>query len=130
MNSLNSILLEGNVTRAPDAKSTAKGTTVCNFGVASNRYFHLGDAMQKETSFFEVETWSGLAEKCSTELTKGRGVRVVGRLKQERWVDAEGKKRSIIKIVAEHVEFKPQAGEAGGVEQSEESLQEEDVILV
>jgi single-strand DNA-binding protein len=111
MNSLNSILLEGNVTRAPQSRSTPKGTAVCNFSVASNRFFRLGEAMQKEVSFFDVETWSEMADRCAVEIKKGRGVRVVGRLKQERWVDGEGKPHSSIKIVAEHVEFKPVASE-------------------
>jgi single-strand DNA-binding protein len=35
-------------------------------------------------------------------------VRVVGRLKQDRWQDDEGNGRTKIKIVGEHVEFKPQ----------------------
>ncbi|MEI6386046.1 MAG: single-stranded DNA-binding protein, partial [Spirochaetota bacterium] len=30
-----------------------------------------------------------------------------GRLKQDRWTDPEGKSKSKVKIVAEHVEFKP-----------------------
>jgi single-strand DNA-binding protein len=111
MNSLNSILLEGNVTRAPQSRNTPKGTAVCSFSVASNRFFRLGEAMQKEVSFFDVETWSEMADRCATEIKKGRGVRVVGRLKQERWVDAEGKPRSSVKIVAEHVEFKPVTAE-------------------
>jgi single-strand DNA-binding protein len=33
---------------------------------------------------------------------------VVGRLKQDRWTVPDGKPRSRIEIVAEHVEFKPQ----------------------
>lgn len=107
MNSLNSILLEGNLTRLPETKTLAKGNMCCTFSVASNRYYRQADALQKEVSFFDVETWSGLAERCAQELGKGRGVRVVGRLKQERWVDTEGQTRSKIKIVAEHVEFKP-----------------------
>jgi single-strand DNA-binding protein len=39
---------------------------------------------------------------------KGRGVRVVGRLKQDRWTGDDGKQRSRITIVAEHVEFRPE----------------------
>jgi len=38
-------------------------------------------------------------------------VRVVGRLKQDRWEDPEGKTRSKVHIVAEHVEFKPRPAE-------------------
>jgi single-strand DNA-binding protein len=45
---------------------------------------------------------------CGEYLKKGRGVRVVGRLKQDRWTDPDGKPHSRVEIVAEHVEFKPQ----------------------
>jgi len=34
-------------------------------------------------------------------------VRVVGRLKKDRWTGPEGQARSKVLIVAEHVEFKP-----------------------
>jgi single-stranded DNA-binding protein len=64
--------------------------------------------MQKEVSYFDVSCWTRLAEVCGKSLLRGRGVRAVGRLKQDRWTDADGKKHSHISIVAEHVEFKPQ----------------------
>ena len=35
-------------------------------------------------------------------------MRVVGRLKQDRWTGNDGKPRSRISIVAEHVEFRPE----------------------
>lgn len=108
MNDLNSVLIEGNLTRDPMLASTPKGTPVCNFGVAANRYYRADEQMQEEVSFFEVEVWSRLAERCNDELEKGRGVRVVGRLKQDRWETKDGEPRSRVKVVAEHVEFKPQ----------------------
>jgi single-strand DNA-binding protein len=108
MNNLNSILLEGNLTRDPQSRECAKGTKVCNFSVASNRYYKQDDQMEKEVSYFDVEAWSKLADTCENVLKKGRGVRVVGRLKQDRWMDTDGKQRSKVKIVAEHVEFKPE----------------------
>ncbi len=107
MNSLNSILVEGNLTRDPELRSTPKGTPVCTFSVASNRFRKVGEEYEKEVSFFDVETWNRLAERCGETLGKGRGVRVVGHLKQDRWKDSEGSSRSRVKIVAEHVEFKP-----------------------
>jgi single-strand DNA-binding protein len=76
--------------------------------LASNRFFKQDEETQKEVSFFEVTTWSRLAEVCGEYLKKGRGVRVVGRLKQDRWTSPEGQGRSKVSIVAEHVEFKPQ----------------------
>ncbi|MBN1242455.1 MAG: single-stranded DNA-binding protein [Spirochaetales bacterium] len=107
MNSLNSILVEGNLTRDPELRTTPGGTPVCAFALASNRFYRQNDAMEKEVSFFDVEAWNRLAESCGEQLKKGRGVRVVGRLKQDRWNDQEGKQHSKVKIVAEHVEFKP-----------------------
>jgi len=107
MNNLNSIIIEGNLVRDPDMGCTTKGTAFCNFAVASNRYYKLDGERQSEVSFFDIETYSRTAEVCEKHLTKGRGVRVVGRLKQHRWEDVEGKVHTRVRIVAEHVEFKP-----------------------
>jgi single-strand DNA-binding protein len=131
MNNLNSILLEGNLVADPDLRYTPKGAAVCSFCVATNRYFKKEEELQKEVSYFDVTTWNRLAEVCNEYLTKGRGVRVVGRLKQDRWEDAEGKTRSKVHVVAEHVEFKPKfkndgaeptegQGESGETDDSEE----------
>jgi single-strand DNA-binding protein len=107
MNNLNSILIEGNLVRDPLLRSTPKGTQVCNFSLASNRYYKQDSGFEHEVSFFDVETWGKLAENCCNLGYKGRGVRIVGRLKQERWSGSDGKAHSRIAIVAEHVEFRP-----------------------
>ena len=108
MNNLNSILIEGNLVRDPLLRSTQKGTQVCTMSLASNRYYKQDTGFEKEVSFFDVETWAKLAEACYSKGKKGRGVRVVGRLKQNRWSDPEGKSHSKVTIVAEHVEFRPE----------------------
>ena len=124
MNSLNSILIEGNLTRDPVLAQTPKGTEVCNFSVASNRFYRQDEELQKEVSFFDVEVWARNAQRCSEFLQKGRGVRVVGRLKQDRWSDTNGNNRSRVKIVGEHVEFKPNFNRPKDDE--EEKLEEQD----
>jgi single-strand DNA-binding protein len=122
MNSLNSLLLEGNLTRDPVLYQTPKGTSVCTFSIGTNRFYKQNEETQKEVSFFDIETWAGLAERCGEWLSKGRGVRVVGRLKQDRWTDKDGKMRTRIKVVAEHVEFRPDFRK--NEEQEEEQLEE------
>ena len=77
----------------------------------SYRFFKQNDELQKEVSYFDIESWAATAQTCGSTLTKGRGVRVVGRLKQDRWNDENGAPKSRIKIVAEHVEFKPVAAQ-------------------
>ena len=50
---------------------------------------------------------------------------MVGRLKQDRWTDPEGKTHSRVHIIAEHVEFKPQVKKGDGTpgEKREESAE-------
>ncbi len=121
MNALNSILLEGNLTRDPESKTLPSGSMVCSFAIASNRFYRQNEVMEKETSYFDIEAWARLGQSCAETLRKGRGVRVVGRLKQDRWTDQTGKTHSKVKIVAEHVEFKPifKPADAVDVEQNE-----------
>ena len=56
--------------------------------------------------FINVQTWGTLGKNCLNYLQKGRGVRVVGRLRQERWTGKDGGNRGRILVVAEHVKFK------------------------
>lgn len=107
MNTINSIILEGRLVRDPVLKVTPNGTEVCNFSLATNRYYMSNNEKVSETSFFDVETWADTARLCSTDGRKGRGVRVVGRLKQDRWKGSDGKNYSRIKVVADNVAFRP-----------------------
>jgi single-strand DNA-binding protein len=107
MNNLNSILIEGNMVHDPLLRTTPKGSSVCTFSLASNRYYKLDEGFEHEVGFFDVETWGRLAESCYNLGRKGRGVRVVGRLKQDRWTSTDGKPHSRVTILAEHVEYRP-----------------------
>lgn len=108
MDDFNSIVLEGNIVRDPESRETAKGIPICMFSIAVNKNYRTSQGERRqEVSFFDIETWGALATSCSSYCAKGRGIRVVGRLKQNRWQDTEGKNHSKVKIVAEHVDFKP-----------------------
>jgi len=100
MNALNSILIEGNVIAKPEKRETPNGTTVCDFKIASSLFYRQDETTEEEKSIFDIESWANLAESCAEHCTEGRGVRVVGKLKQ----CEDGR----IKVVAERVEFKPQ----------------------
>lgn len=106
MNHLNSILIEGNLTADPVLSETPNGTTVCSFAIASERFIKREEGLEKQVSFFDIVSWGRLAESCAENLSKGRGVRVVGRLTQDRW-DSDGMHHARVKIIAEHVEFRP-----------------------
>ncbi|MGA2477576.1 MAG: single-stranded DNA-binding protein [Spirochaetia bacterium] len=129
MNNLNSVLIEGNLVRDPELSYTPKGVAVCKFSVGCHRQWKQEEEVQKEVSFFDVTTWTRLAENCGEYLKKGRGVRVVGRLKQDRWTDPDGKPHSRILIIAEHVEFKPQFkkdGEPAGDAEKSDAVEDQE----
>jgi single-strand DNA-binding protein len=124
MNDLNSVIVEGNLTRDPVLSTTPTGRSVCNFSVGSHHRYKRDDTQLTETSFLDVEVWNKLASNCAEYLRKGRGVRVVGRLKQDRWKNSEGEGRSRVKILAEHVEFRSQRRK-----QEEEAPEEESDVI-
>lgn len=129
MNSLNSILVEGNLVKDPNTKTLPSGNQVCDFTVATNRFYKNGEeGFEKEVSYFDIEAWSRLGTACAQNLKKGKGVRVVGRLKQDRWLDPEGKQRAKVKIVAEHVEFKNTKPEDKGNEGPIPQVQEAEEV--
>jgi single-strand DNA-binding protein len=70
--------------------------------------------------FITIQAWGALAKSCLSYLHKGRGVRVVGRLRQERWTDKDGGNRERILVVAEHVEFKKEPNTTSKAEEREE----------
>ena len=108
MNHLNSCVVEGNLVRDPLLRTTPAGTPVCTMTIESNRFYKTILGIEKEVSYFDVETWAKLAESCHARGRKGKGIRVVGRMKQERWTGIDGRTLSKIIIVAEHVEFRPE----------------------
>lgn len=108
MNSLNSILIEGKVHRDAVLSETPKGSKVLAFKINSYRYFRQADdEIEEEQSYFDIEAWGKLAESGAKQLLMGRGVRIVGRLKEDRWTDNEGKAMRNVKVIAEHIEYKP-----------------------
>lgn len=107
MNQLNSIILEGNITRPAELSEPTKGFKVCKFPVAVNRYTKTMDGETKEeVSYFDIEAYGKMAESCAKYCDRGTGVRVVGRLKQNRWEDEAGTRKSKVFVVAEHLEYR------------------------
>ncbi len=108
MTQMNQIILEGNVVRDCTIRQTPRGTRVCTVPLATNhRYKDYKGEYQTDVGFFDVEVWGEkFTNLIAKEATKGRGLRVVGRLKQNRWKGQDGKSTSKVFIVAEHIEFK------------------------
>jgi len=111
--SLNSVNIMGNLTRDPEIRYTPAGKAVCNISIANNRVYTKNGEKTNEVSYFDVEVWGATAENCSKYLTKGSGIIVEGRLRQDRW-EKEGKTQSRVRVTANSVHFMPKRSGGGG----------------
>lgn len=96
MNFLNSILLEGIVSSSTvfdEVKETI------NFPIAVEHFHKNEDGSEElETYHFNIRVHGKVAKFCKNKCNVGRGIRIVGRLKEE---------DSKVVVIAEHIEFKP-----------------------
>ena len=101
---MNKIVLIGNLTADPVLRATPNGTSVCNFTLAVNRRFPGADG-QKQTDFFRVLAWRGLADSCAKYLAKGRKAAVIGELQARTYEAKDGTTRMSLDVSADEVEF-------------------------
>lgn len=101
---MNKLTIIGNLTRDPESRTTATGSTVCSFGVAVNRR-RSQNSNQPEADFFRVSAWNQLGENCQRYLAKGRKVCVIGRVSVSTYQGNDGTTRASLDVMAEDVEF-------------------------
>jgi single-strand DNA-binding protein len=106
MANLNKVLLIGNLTKDPELRYTPGGTAVANLRMATNRtYKDKAGEMKQEACFLTVVAWDKQAEVCNQYLHKGSPLFVEGRLQSRTWDGPDGKKRSVIEVRAERIQF-------------------------
>ena len=111
MSDTNTVVLTGNLTRDPELRYTPKGVAVANIGLASNRKYRQGDNLKDEVCFVDVTAFGATAEAVAKYLDKGRKVLVEGRLRFKSWETEVGQRRSKVDVIAERVNFLPNAGQ-------------------
>jgi len=98
--SINRVILLGNLTRDPELKHTPNRTSVCTFGLATNRSWTTADGHTKEEAqYHRVVAWQKLAELCSKLLVKGKKVYIEGRITYREFTTKEGQKKTVAEIV-------------------------------
>lgn len=115
---LNDIVLQGRLTRDPEAKSTASGISCATFALACEQDYRNQDG-QRDTDFFDVVAWRGTADFVQRYFRKGQMAVVKGRLQTSQWTAEDGSKRKAVRIVADNVYFCDSARDNGGQVQTE-----------
>ncbi|MEV0570202.1 single-stranded DNA-binding protein [Dactylosporangium sp. NPDC050588] len=96
----------GNLTADPELRYTGAGVAMARFTVASTPRVRDKDTnayKDGEPLFLTCTAWRAVAEHLAESLTKGARVVVVGRLRQSRWEDDKGEKRSMIQLDVDEV---------------------------
>lgn len=101
---MNKVFLIGNLTRDPELTTTTSGISVCKMSIAVGRRYTSADGT-RETDFFNITAWRGIAENCSKFLSKGSKIAVCGNIQNRSYEDKDGVKKYITDIVADEVEF-------------------------
>ena len=104
----NVTILTGRITKDLELKQAGQ-TTVTNFSLAVDNPFKRDD-----TSFFDVVAFGKTAELLNNYCSKGSKVLIEGNLKQDRFTDKEGNNRSVVRVVANRVEFLDSKGSNQG----------------
>jgi len=105
---LNKVIIYGNLTKDPELKTLPNGTSVCNFSIATNRYYKDKDGKpQDQVEYHNIVIFGRQAETVSQYMRKGSPLYVEGRLQTRSWESKDGSKRYITEIMAESTQFGP-----------------------
>lgn len=124
MQNINAVVITGNLTRDPELRVTAGGTSVCSLRVAVNgrRKNNSTGEWEDDPNYFDVTVWGKQGENCAQYLAKGRGIAVQGRLNWREWQTQEGHKRQAVDIIADNVQFTGGKDGGGGQQKSESQV--------
>lgn len=95
----NLTILTGRITKDLELKQAGQ-TQVTNFSLAVDNPFKKDD-----TSFFDIVAFGKTAELLNNYCSKGSKILIEGNLKQDRFQDKEGNNRSVVRVIANRIEF-------------------------
>ena len=90
MSDVNVVIISGRLTRDPQTRTTPSGVTVCDLGIASNRY---SSNKEQFTTFVRVTLWKKQAEWAGEFLHVGDTIQVQGQLFDDNF-EKDGQKTS------------------------------------
>jgi single-strand DNA-binding protein len=111
---LNKVFIAGRLTADPQIRTTAGGTQVATFSVATNRVWTDKSGARKDaTEFHNVVVWGRQADVAAKFLSRGSTVLVEGRLQTRSWEGKDGRLRKTTEIISERLQLGPRTGAAG-----------------
>ena len=98
-NSVNKVILVGNLGQDPESRFTPQGTAVTNLSVATNETWkNQNGESQDKTEWHRIVMYGKMAETAAEYMKKGQMVYVEGRLETNEWEDQNQVKRKTTQV--------------------------------
>ncbi len=114
---LNTVVLMGRITAAPELKKTQSGISVVSFSVAVDRNYRSGS--DRQTDFINIVAWRQTADFICNYFKKGQMIAIEGSIQTRSYEDKNGNKRTAFEVVASNVSFCGDKRDGGNTEASE-----------
>ncbi len=111
--SVNKVILVGNVGRDVEFRSTANGTHIAKFTMATNEPRFKDQDGKPHTEWHNIVVWGRLAEVCNQVVTKGRMIWLEGHIRRREY-EKNGQKMYFTEIHADDFQL---LGSRGSQEQ-------------
>lgn len=98
---MNQVILLGRLTREPEMRQTAGGTTVATFSLAVD----FGYGEKKTTDFIDCKFFGKTAENIGKYVTKGQQILVVGRLHTGNYKNKDGNTVYFTEVLGDNFHF-------------------------
>ena len=114
--SINKVFLCGNITRNPEIRKTANGSSVLGFSIAVNDRIKNQQTGQWEDrpNFFDCVMFGPRADSIVHYMAKGMKVAIEGRLRWNQW-EKDGAKRRRVDVVIDDIELMQRRSNAEAV---------------
>ena len=97
---LNHSVIMGRLTADPEIRRTTTGKAVCSFTLAVDK-----PGKDSGASFIPCVAWEKTAEFIEKYFSKGSLVALEGRVESRQYEASDGKKRTVVELVASQVHF-------------------------
>jgi single-strand DNA-binding protein len=95
---INKVILLGRLGKDPVVRRLDNGRVVANVTLATNDYYTKDGQRLESTEWHNLEMWDKQAETAEKYLKKGSLLYVEGKIRTDRYTDAEGQERQTRKI--------------------------------
>lgn len=124
---MNRVILMGRLTRDPQTKPTAGGTSVTEFAIAHEKKFKVDGEERKKVGYYDVTMFGRRGEVVAKYLKKGNRILIEGELDYQSWPDKEtGAKRTKVCIFGTSFDFIESSRQRGEEEPGSSGVQEAD----